>query len=64
MVKIPRISLATNPALTAVGNKIHNISSLVKKKTDCDTKITEVEKKLSDHNHDKYITTPLKSLTL
>ena len=28
------------------------------KKTDYDTKITEIEKKLSDHNHDKYITTP------
>ena len=28
------------------------------KKTDYDTKITEVEKKLTDHNHDKYITTP------
>ena len=34
-----------------------NISSLVKK-TDCDTKITDIEKKLTDHNHDKYITTP------
>ena len=28
------------------------------KKTDYDAKITEIEKKLSDHNHDKYITTP------
>ena len=28
------------------------------KKTDYDTKITELEKKLSDHDHDKYITTP------
>ena len=34
-----------------------NISSLVKK-TDYDTKITEIEKKLTNHNHDKYITTP------
>ena len=56
--KIPRISgLATNAALTSVENKIPNISSLVKK-TDYDTKITEIEKKLTDHNHDKYITTP------
>ena len=39
-----------------VENKIPNISSLVKKKTDYNTKITE--KKLTDHNHDKYITTP------
>ena len=38
-------------------NKIPNISSLVKK-TDYNTKITEIEKKLTDHNHDKYITTP------
>ena len=26
--------------------------------TDYNTKITEIEKKLTDHNHDKYITTP------
>ena len=31
--------------------------SLVKK-TDYNTKITEIEKKLTAHNHDKYITTP------
>ena len=29
-----------------------------KKKTDYDTKISQTEKKFSDHNHDKYITTP------
>ena len=28
------------------------------KKTDYNTKINEIEKKISDHNHDKYITTP------
>ena len=28
------------------------------KKTDYNTKITEIAKKLTDHNHDKYITTP------
>ena len=28
------------------------------KKTDCNTKINEIEKKITDHNHDKYITTP------
>ena len=56
--KIPSISsLATKTALTAMENKIPNISSLVKK-TDYNTKITEIEKKLTDHNHDKYITTP------
>ena len=56
--KIPNISnLATKTALTTVENKIPSISNLVKK-TDYDTKITEIEKKLTDHNHDKYITTP------
>ena len=28
------------------------------KKTDYSTKITEIGKKLTNHNHDKYITTP------
>ena len=28
------------------------------KKTDYDTKVTEIENKLNNHNHDKYITTP------
>ena len=28
------------------------------KKTDYDTKITEIEKKLTNNNHDKYIATP------
>ena len=55
---MPNISsLATNAALTAVKNEIPNISGLVKT-TDYNTKITEIKKKLSDHNHDKYITTP------
>ena len=31
---------------------------LVVFKTDYDTKITDVENKLNNHNHDKYITTP------
>ena len=56
--KIPDVSsLATKTALTAVENKIPSVSSLVKK-TDYDTKINELEKKLTDHDHDKYITTP------
>ena len=55
--KIPDISsLATKTALTAVENKIPDVSSLVKK-ANYNTKITEIEKKLTDHN-DKYITTP------
>ena len=31
---------------------------LLKKKTDYNAKITEIENKLNNHNHDKYITTP------
>ena len=55
--KIPDASsLATKATLTAVENKIPSVSSLVKK-TDYKTKITEIEKKLTDHNRDKYITT-------
>ena len=56
--KIPSITgLATNTELTAVENKIPDISSLVKK-TDYNTKISDIEKKITDHEHDKYITTP------
>ena len=55
---MPSISgLATTSALTANENKIPNISSLAKK-TDHNTKITEIEKKVADHNYDKYVTTP------
>ena len=43
--------------MTAVENKIPDVSSLVKK-TDYDTKVSEIEKKITDHEHDKYITTP------
>ena len=56
--KIPSINgLATYSVLTAFENKIPNISRLVKK-TDYNAKTSEIEKKLTDHNHDKYITTP------
>ena len=55
--KIPDISnLATKTALTTVENKIPDVSSLVKK-TDYNTKITDIENKLNNHNHDKYIDT-------
>ena len=55
--KIPDVNgLATKSALTAVENKLPNVSSLVKK-TDYDTKISENEKKVTDHSHDKCITT-------
>ena len=30
---------------------------LLKEKTDYDSKVTEIENKLNNHNHDKYITT-------
>ena len=59
MVKaeIPSINnLATNTALTAVENEIPNVSNLVKK-ADYNTKINETEKKITGHDHDKYITT-------
>ena len=50
-------SLATKTALSPVENKIPSVISLVKK-TDHGIKISEIEKKLTDHNHDEYITTP------
>ena len=55
--KIPSINnLATKTALTTVENKIPFISGLVKK-TDYNTKITDIENKLNNHNHDKYVAT-------
>ena len=50
----------TSSALNAIENEIANVSNLVKKKkkADYDTKISEIETKLTDHNHNKYITTP------
>ena len=50
-------SLATKTALTTIENKLPEVSSLVKK-TDYNTKITEIEKKLTDYNHNKCVTTP------
>ena len=55
--KIPDISnLATKTAITTVENKIPDVSSLAKK-TDYNTKVIEIQNKLNNHNHDKYITT-------
>ena len=55
--KIPDVSsLATKTALTVVENKIPSDSNLVNR-TDYNTKVTEIKNKLSNHNHDKYITT-------
>ena len=54
--KIPDISyLTTKAALTTVENKIH-VNNLVKK-TDYNTKVAEIENKLINHNHGKYIDT-------
>ena len=50
-------NLATKTALTTAENKIPSVSSLVNQ-TDYNPKITEIEKKLTDQNHDKYIATP------
>ena len=49
-------NLATKSALTTVENKILSVSNLVKK-TDYNTKITDIENKLNNHNLDKYIDT-------
>ena len=52
--KIPDVSnLVTKTALITVENKIDDVNNLVYK-TDYDT---EIENKLNNHNHDKYITT-------
>ena len=56
--KIPDVSnLAAKIAFTTVKNKMPDVSNLVKK-TDYNTKVTKIENKLNNHNHNKYITTP------
>ena len=62
--KITGISgLATNSALTTVENKIPNVGNLAKE-IDYNTNISEIEGKINNHNHEKYITTPeFKNLT-
>ena len=47
----------TSTALTPIEDRILNASNLVEK-TDSNTNINEIEKKISDHDHDKYIITP------
>ena len=55
--KIPDISnLVAKTALTAIENKIPSVSNLVKK-TDYNIKISDIENKLNNHYHDKYIDT-------
>ena len=50
-------NLATNVSLNAVEKKIPSVSNLVKK-TDYNTKVDEIEWKITDYNHNKCITTP------
>ena len=50
-----KVDLSNYSTKTAIDNKIVSVSSLV---TDYNTKISELEKKLTDYNHGKYITTP------
>ena len=47
--------------MTAVENKIPSISGLVKK-TDHNTKITDIENKLNNHNHDNHATSEFNTL--
>ena len=49
-------NLATKTALASVENRIPNFSNLVNKRNH-NTKLTEIENKLNNHNHDKYIDT-------
>ena len=49
-------NLATETALITVENKISSVSDLVKR-TGYNAKITDIETKLTNHNHDKYIAT-------
>ena len=56
--EIPLIAnLASTTTLTADENEISNVSNLVKE-ADYNTKISEIEKKVTDHNHDKHFTSP------
>ena len=55
--KFPDISnIATKTALTAVENKTPDVKNLVNK-TDYQAKVTEIENKHTNHNHDKYTDT-------
>ena len=58
-VKYPVLltSLATIAFLNAVENEILSISNLVKKKLTITQKVKKLKKKITDHNHDKYIAT-------
>ena len=56
--KLPNIkNLASKSDLTVVENKIPNVNGLITK-TVYNAKIIEIDGKLNNQNHDKYITTP------
>ena len=56
--EIPDITnLTTTTSLTAAENELPSVSNLVKK-TEYNTTLDEIGKKITDHNQDKYITTP------
>ena len=56
--EIPDITnLTTTTSLTAAENELPSVSNLVKQ-TEYNTTLDEIEKKITDHNQDKYITTP------
>ena len=60
MLKMKWLILLTEllkTALSVVENKIPSVGNLVKI-TDYNIKINEIENKITDHDHDKYITTP------
>ena len=48
--------METKTALTAIENKTPSVSNLVKK-ADYNAKISDIENKLNNHNHYKYIDT-------
>ena len=49
-------NLAILTAFNIVENKIPSASNFIKR-TDYNTRINEIEKKITDYNYDKYITT-------
>ena len=55
-MKINLLTITTKTALTTVENKMPDVNNLVKK-ADYNTKVTKIENKLTNHNHDKYIDT-------
>ena len=50
-------NLASYTSLTNIENKIPNVSNLVKKLTIAQN-LVKLKKRITDHNYDKYITTP------